>query len=492
MPITYTVTLNTNEDDSPLDLTADVRAMTWRLGSETAKQALAPPGRARLTVYRPDGFYGSGAASVAGRWLTIRSHDGVTERLHFSGPVDSVTPGTAFEEPGVAVLEAVTADAGLASLTAMLPPLSGASAGELLSALLADLPLRRPSLGAVWVLEEPDFGVLGTSARLAGSLPLPIEADEGISRFAFAALGGLPVSEALRQIVASEGGRCAASRDGALVFRDRHRPLRTGAFAAEFNDTMVGVQLDCGGGWANRVRVPFTPVRLGPPDSVLWQLDTPQRLPPGVRRSTVGFRDATGKYLAAWTVDRLIASATDGNGAPGLIEALIVSVSAREAVIEWRNPGAGDVWLDAGTRLEGTPLEQDAPLVAEQTDMRSMAFHGPRLRAIDAPLIDSLDEADSRARFELLRAPAPALHAHSVELDVRAVPGALGLMAGDRIQITHTRTGHSAAYGVIGEAHTVDAGGARHRIRLILDPAPLTRFWELDTCALGPDTALAH
>ena len=94
--------------------------------------------------------------------------------------------------------------------------------------------------------------------------------------------------------------------------------------------------------------------------------------------------------------------------------------------------------------------------------------------------------------FELLRASRPSPRAAWIELDVRAAPDALALVPGDRIRVCDTRSGHDAGYHIIGEAHMVDEGGARHRIRLFLEPAPLTRFWEISVCALDSETALAY
>ncbi|MFN8377680.1 MAG: hypothetical protein U0452_03320 [Anaerolineae bacterium] len=495
MPLTYTITLDTADDGAPLDLTADVRALEWRLGSETPAAALAPPGRARLALYHADGRYANGAPDWVGRWLVIRCRDGETERVHFCGLVEAIRPGTGPEEPGMAHMDAVTADSGLAALTAALPPLVNVSSGSLIAQLLADLPLRRADLSAVWVLEAGGFGDLDTHTRLAGGLALTVEADEGISRFTWAALGGLPADEALRRIVVSEGGRGGVDRAGAFVFRDRHRPLRALATAATFIDCMAGLCLEAGEDWANRVRAHFVPVVMGAPDSTLWTLERPQKLPPGVRRMTVRFHDAEGHPVAAWSVDRLTADATeheDGSGRSMWLDALIVSANAREAVLEFRNPSAENAWLLAGARLEGVPLAFGESLAVEQIDGLSVTFHGPRLRDLDLPLVDSLDEADGRARFELLRAARPSLRAAWIDLDPRAAPNALALVPGDRIRVVDTRSGHDAGYTVIGEAHMVDEGGARHRIRLFLEPAPLTRFWEISLCALDSETALAY
>ncbi len=494
MLITYSVTLDLADDGALLDLTADVRALAWRLGAEDRAQAVALPGRARITVYDPGGRY-SGASPVLGRWLTIRSHDGAAERLHFSGLVEALAPAAGPDAGGQAVLFAVTADAGLAALPARLPPITGAGPGALIAALLDDLPLRRPALSAVWVLGAPGFSETDQTARLAESLALAVQADDGIARFNYAALGGLPADQALRQIVVSAGGRCAVDRAGALVFTDRHRPLRAAQVTAELDDTMAALELAGGGDWANRVRVRFVPAGVGDPESVLWSLERAQRIPPGIRQMTVRFRAANGEPCAAWSVDRLAASATtgpDGTGEAAAITGLIRAADARSALLEFRNFGAADVWLTTQTRLYGTPLVFGAPLAAEQHDLLSIAFHGPRALELDLPLVDTLDEADGRARFELLCGSSPAMHAAWVELDARAVPSALSLTPGDGLRVRDSATGHDARYTVIGEAHAVDEGGARHRVRLFLEPLPVARFWELGLTALDSETMLAY
>jgi hypothetical protein len=494
MPLTYTLTLDLDDGGPPLDLGADVRALEWRLGAEKSGQAVAPPGRARVTVCRPDPPWPEGWAGLVGRWLTLRSHDGQVDTLHFSGFIDRVTPAAGPDRRGQAVLEAATADSGLADLTADLGPVTEAAPGPLVRALLDGLPLRRPSLRAVWVLGVADFGVLGSSTRPAGSLALDVSGDTGISRFAYAALGGLRADDALRQIAVSEGGRCAVGRDGRLLLRDRHHPLRERAPAASFDGAMRDLELINGDQWANHIRARFYPAVIGAPGTPLWALERPQKLPPGIRRLTVRFRNAAGEPCAAWSTGPLLASAATApeGGQPALIEALLIHADSRSATLEFRNPGPAEIWLTTQTRLLGIPLQLGPALEAEHRDDVSIAFHGPRRRTLDLALTDSLDEADSRARFELLRAPRPHTRVQAITLDLRAAPAALALTMGDRIHLRDPTTGHDAAYDVIGEAHTVDQGGARHRLRLVLDPAPQTAFWQLGLRALDTATALAH
>lgn len=494
MPITYTVTLDIADDNAPLDLTPDVRALEWRLGSETPEQALSPPGRASLTLYHSGGRYANGAPEWAGRWLVIRGHDGVTERTLFSGMIEAITPATGPEMAGRATLSAVTADAGLAEMDALLPPAIDAAPMALIRALLADLPLRRPALRELWVLETPGFSELGNSTWLAAASALEVSGDDGISRFALAALGGLRADEALHQIVASEGGRCAINRSGTLIFMDRHHSLRAVAPAIIFDGTMRDLQLVAGERWANCVTARFHPTVVGAPDTPLWSLERPQKLPPGARRMQVHFRDAAGLPCAAWQIARLTASAfatADGGGSPLPVEAIIVAAGSQSATLEFRNPGPASVWLMTDTCLYGTPLSAGAMLEVEHSDWTSRTFHGPRRRALDLPLIGALDEADSRARFELLRAPAPGVRALTAEIDLRAMPAIFSLTLGDRVLLEDPVSGHHAAYDVIGEAHTVDEGGARHRVRFVLDPTAQTRFWEIGLCALGSETTPA-
>jgi hypothetical protein len=494
VPLTYSLLLDLDDGGPPLDLSADVRALEWRLGAEKSGQSVAPPGRARITVCRPNPPWPEGWAALVGRWLILRTHDGQSERPHFSGLIDRVAPAAGPDGRGLAVIEAVTADAGLAELTAALGPVTDAAPGPLLRALLDALPLRRPSLRAVWVLGVGDFSALGSSTRPADSLALEVHGDTGISRFAFAALGGLRAADALRQIVVSEGGRCAVGRGGRLVLRDRHDPLRERALAASFAGAMRDLELVNGDHWANQVRVRFYPAVIGAPGTPLWALERPQKLPPGVRRLTVHFRNASGEPCAAWSAGPLLATAATApeGGHPALIEALLIHADARSATLEFRNPGPAALWLTTPTRLLGTPLQLGPALEAEHCDAVSIAFHGPRRRTLDLALTDALDEADSRARFELLCAPHPQAHAQAVTLDLRAAPAALAVTMGDRIHLRDPTTGHDATYDVIGEAHTVDQGGARHRVRLVLDPVPQASFWQLGLRALDSATTLAH
>lgn len=495
----YSITIDLDDGGPALDISADVRALEWRLGADDPAEALAPPGRARIAVYHPDPLrYAPDAPSaprLVGRWLTIRSDDGVAERTLFSGMIEAVAPAAGPEAAGQALLHAVTTDAGLAEMHAQLPPAINATAATLINALLADLPLRRPALYGLWVLEAPGFSELESTTRPAASFALPFSGDSGISLFAWAALGGWRADDALRQIVVSEGGRCAVNRGGVLNLWDRHHGLHALAPSATFDSTMHDLQLTAGERWANQVTARFYPVVIGAPDTPLWSLERPQKLPPGVRRMQVSFRDAAGLPCAAWQVARLTASAStapDGSGSPLPVEALIAAADSRSATLEFRNPGPASAWLMTDTCLLGTPLSLDVALEVEQSDWTSRTFYGPRQRTLDLPLIGALDEADSRARFELLRAPVPRARVMTVEFDLRAVPAALGLTMGDRIVLNDPTTGTHAACDVIGEAHTVDEGGARHRVRLVLDPAPQTRFWEIGLCALASETALAH
>ena len=75
------------------------------------------------------------------------------------------------------------------------------------------------------------------------------------------------------------------------------------------------------------------------------------------------------------------------------------------------------------------------------------------------------------------RQPSGAIR--ELELDAHAHGAdALSPALFDRVQIRESQTGHAARdYFIVGEAHEVDAGGARHRLRWTLEPADMTRYF---------------
>jgi hypothetical protein len=469
------------------DISPDVLQLEWRLGMAAPGESVAPPGQAAITVRSRSRIYSPEASSqplAPGRPLRISSRHGQQMRVHFTGFITQIEPIPGADGPRRAVIHAATVDAAFEQAIARLPPLTNARADAIIAALFDALPLRRRALAGRWVLGVAGFSAVG-SAVLAGPAIAPA-LEPGISTFAYVGdLWDVPAIEALRDAVASERGRFFIDREGTPIFHNRHRHLRPAPTAAIFNDDMSALDYAYPPP-ANLVRVSFRPRAVGAPDSPLWTLTSPQRLPPGTTTMAARFRDSSGQPLGALAISRVVFSANtaaDGSGSPVAVTAVLREAAASAALIEWHNPSSAPAFLLPGTQVRGTPLISGDPLTIAHQDERSITFHGLRGRDLRPRLLSSIDEADQMARFELARGSRPRGIVRAIAVDARARPAALGLTLFDRIVIAETQTGHSGAYLIIAEQHTVELGGGRHRIRLLLEPADQP-FWTLGTAAL--------
>lgn len=490
-----------NFDAPDEDVTADVIDAAWRLGFHQPFEAISPPGRARLTLLNADRRYSpeTGQRPIApGLLARIESDDGTTTRVHFTGQIASVTPQAGDHGARLTVLHLTTVDAQLRHLTAALTPLANVTAGETLARLWDSLPLRRYGLAGVWVLDLPEHSAVG-AARVAADIPTPRAFDDGISVFSYIGVdwrGGIRADQAVRALVESERGRFFIDRAGTARFFHRHRLLIDSAPAATLTDSMRGLLYRYGADAANRIRVTIRPRSVGAAGTPLWTLANPQKLPPGERRFVARFRDAAGMRIGALTLDGLTYSANakpDGSGAVKLIDVRVVSAYTDAAEIAVYNSTGETVWLLAGAQITGTPVTFGAPITLEHADGAGIALHSARVLMLDLPLMDSLDEADGLARYERLRRSLPRGTVRSVETTTADQPAhALALTLFDRIRIVETQTGHSADYLIIGERHRIEAGGARHTVRWLLERAESDRFWALGTAALDSTTRLAY
>jgi hypothetical protein len=504
MPITYTLLIDWNDDgdfaDANEDLGADVLALSWRLGMTMPFQHVAPPGTAQITVRSRDRRYSPEAAIQPlriGKRLRIQSNDGSTVRTHFTGFIESVEPQPGTLGERTAIIHAATADAQLTQWSVRLPAFVNARSDIVVTALLNSLPLHRAGLSTLWVLEVAGYGELDNTARLAADESIPRLIETGISTFAYVGdLWNIPADAALRQTVESERGRCFANRQGEVVFYNRHHTLITTAPSAVLDNDAEALDYGYGANFANHVLVMIIPRKVGLPNSPLWTLENVQRLPPGVRRITVSYRDPDGNAMGALSVSALTFAANsqpDGNGFSISITGLIVEAGASAALLEFRNESGTTVYLLPGAQVLGTPLYIGAPIEIEQTDTVSVTFHGQRTRVFTAPLLDSADEADQMARYELRLRREPQGVVTALATSTRAHPQqVLARTLFDRIRVMDGQTGHDAEYLIVGEAHDIDLGGTRHRVRWTLERADPTLFWQIDSSRLDQTTTAAY
>jgi hypothetical protein len=512
-PPTYTVAIDHDDDndftDPGEDITADVLRLEWRLGMESPYDSVAAPIAARITVRNPSRAYSpeySANDLSPGKPVRIQSNDGVTNRTHFSGFITRVEPTAGSQGERLAVIHAGGPEGQLAQNIVRLPPQVDKRADEIILALLDQLFLRQPHLKGYFLVGLVAQAELNTNTRLAEAYPRSL--DVGRSAFAYAAdtwLAGIPANDALRQIVESERGRFFVDRAGQLVFYNRHHALAKVTADAAFSDNMEGLDYTFGADVVNRVGVTILPRAIGVPGTTLWILEAPQKIDPGetgARQIIVHYRDADGRPLGALSVmtpvpgfDYTADTLADGTGQDRTAQVTVglSEFSASAAVLTLRNNGADVAYLQAGTRLRGTPIVQGDPITMQQTDWTSVSLHGLNDLTLNLPALGSLEDADQLARFELARRKDPRGQVRRIQVSsANLLTQVLARTLFDRITVAETQTDHSADYFIIAEEHTVDLGSFRHEVSWLLESAAASTFWIVSTSHLDQDTLLAY
>lgn len=507
---TYAAAIDRDDDgdfSDPGEAITGIIEMEWRLGLAQPDDPIAAPGWARVTVRNQSRAYSpeTVAGLTPGQMLRITSDDG-TLRAHFTGCIEHIEPAAGNQGERLAVIHARSLDAQLAEHRVRLPAQVSIRADQGIAAVLNALPLRPWPLQGRWLVDVAGQSEIGVTTRLGGSVaPL---AETGISTFPYCGDtwdDGLPAIVAIAELAASERGRFFTDRDGQMVFHNRHHLLLTTTPAASFTDSAAALDYAYGADFANRIQVEITPRRIGAAGSVLWTLETPQRIDPGegaARRIIARYRDAADRPQGALEVIKPVGwldyqanLLADGSGADvtGGLLVTLVEASASAAILDLRNLLGLPIYLLAGARLRGTPILLGDPLTIEATDWASLNRHGLRTYRVETPALGAIDAADSLARYELARRRQPRGLVRSLTLSGPAHrPHILARTLFDRISLTESQTGHSADYFIIAEEHRVELGGARHTARWLLEPAAASAFWVIETSRLDQTSVLAY
>lgn len=514
MAIAYLVGLDRDDDgvidwDDPDDnLSNRVIALEWRLGMARPYDDYPALTTARITLRNSDQRFSPEANSGAfqvGQMLHILSDDGLTERRHFTGHLSRVEPRPGDHGERTAVLVAVGVDAQFVEQQVRLPPQINQRADSVIGALLDAVPLRRQVLKGRWVLGRSGFGELDTHTRLPDS-PVTRTLETGKSVFSYSGdtwSDGIPASAALASVTAAERGRFFIDRDGGINFYNRHHLLLDSTSAATFADDMLALTYDYGAEVVSQVRVRLIPRYVGQPQSVLWASESPQLIAAGdVRRISVRYRDAEKRPVGALNVipprrgvDYQANTLADGQGSDqtAVVGIFVIEASFSAATLEIRNTGPRAVYLLPGFQLLGQPLYQGDPVVVDMLDHEAQVFYGPRTFELNLPLLDTLEQGDQVARFELARRREAAGAVRSITLSAVHQPTqVLTRTLFDRITISETQTGHTADYFIISEAHMVTQGGLRHTVTWTLESALANTFWLLNQSRLDVSTILVY
>jgi hypothetical protein len=512
MPITYTIAIDRDDDgdfaDMGEDITADVLALHWRLGMQAAHDSMAPPGTAQITLRNIDQTYSPEINPLQpGQVVRIQSDDGSTVRTHFVGHITHIEPQPGDQGRRRAIIHAADASWQFAQHIIRLPPQVNARADEVIEQILDRMPLRRAKLKGYWVLGKLNHSELATNTRLPIATILR-SLETGQSTFTY--IGdtwgdGVPADAAIRQMAESERGRFFIDRSGQAVFYNRHHLLKATDSLATFVDDMAALEYDYGAGTISRVQVRLLPRSIGSDGTTLWELESPLRIPARTDpplQVIARFRDAEGRPIGALALmtpvpnlDYTAAEEANGSGIDltGRVDVVLRRSDFSAVLLEIRNRANRDAYLQPGTRIRGTPLYTGDPLVIEQTSHNSLAFYSSQTLRFDLPALDSAEEADSLARYELARRKTPRGNIRSLTLSStthRAQILARTLF--DRITVQEAQTGHSTDYFILAESHTVDLGSTRHHITWTLESADSNRFWLLGYSLLNLDTVLGY
>ena len=192
------------------------------------------------------------------------------------------------------------------------------------------------------------------------------------------------------------------------------------------------------------------------------------------------------------TTARTSKSNGTGDDETAFVQVRLIESGMSAARVRVRNLVNRPVYLTA-LQLNGTPLIQEDALVLQHSDETSMTFYGMSTLALDLPALNSLDEAENLARYEVARRKNPRGLVRSIRTDTRQHPTeTLSLTLFDRIRIAESQTGHDAEYLIIAEEHQVTKGGRQHDVTWLLEPADSDTFVIIGTSKPDGTAALAY
>ena len=505
----YRVEVDSGDDGQfATDVSAAVFAASWRLGMAAAGDRVSAPARAVVQLRNEGRAYSPEVATLPlrpGLGLRIRHvAEGGDSTTLFVGQLARGEPETGSQGRRRATLHAEDWQGQLRENEIHLPTQERARADEIIAAILAGLPLRRPALAGHAILGLTGHDALGQTTRLFGAAAIPQVLQRGRSRFELVTerwLAGISAWEAIRRIVESERGRFYVDRRGRAIFLQRHHLLSRAAPTTHLVENAAALEYAHGAGIINEWLVRLQPRRRGLPGTTLWATQKPLRLEGGAEfRWRAHFRDELGRPVGALQVEEPRAGedyrATRDESGKGHAETAAITLrilerAADSALLGVRNQALYPLYLMA--QLRGTPIWEEAPLTVAARDGRSVARYGRRPREIRHLALNDPEVAFQLACFELTQTAAVRGVCRSITLDQRAQrPQILAHSLFDAVRISDEQSGHSAPYFIIAEEHEVTQGGQRHQCRWLLEPAQTAHFATLGRSRFRDEPLLAY
>ena len=485
----YIIAIDKNHDGTFHDLDENladkVSELTWRLGLRQPYDSMADYGRARITLTNANGAFSPERKLLEiGTRAQIACLDAGERVTLFTGFISHVAVEAGDWGAGQSVIHLQDIQPWLAASPARLLPISNVSADTVIDRLLDGALVRRVAVAGFCLIDAPGHNQID-SVRLYPPQNLARRLQAGKTRFAY--VGDwwdetTSIRRAIHDLAESERGRFYIDRSGEAVFLNRHQTLVKESLSATFADDMQGMAYAYGDQRVNRFTLRMRPREVGASGTVLWQLARPERI--GARAGlslSLRFTDDSQQPVALLELERLQAvfhrdEQSRGREVKEDVSARLIELGFTSLLVQLENNSARDVFLTE-LRVIGKPLYRRDPLELTVGDGAGIHLHGLKHLTQDLPALSDIATAQAFASYELARRKQPVGIARELRLDARQHPSARRLTLFERIRISETRTGHKdQEYFIVGEAHHVSQGGARHEIRLTLEPADLSRF----------------
>ena len=324
--------------------------------------------------------------------------------------------------------------------------------------------------------------------------------------------------EAMRDVEETEAGFLTESKDGKVVFQDRHYRLSGDPLTSQatFSDAAAAPlsysHIEQADPLPNIFNILESNVQLYTVGglAVLWTLAESGASSPLIERGsgTLTFWayfpnpdsavDAWG--VDAWTTpvattDFLVNTAADGSGT-NITASVSVAVTkfGNSMKITLTNANAADGYVTL-LQARGTPLTANDPITVREEDATSKTAYGERTYPNPGKFLPDSVEARDWALYHLgiYKDPVPVLaitvnanrsEAQRAQVFTRNI--------GDRITVVNNNLGINRDFFIEAEHHRVDAHKNHWCTWELSDATQFSDWWVLDTSALDSQTRLAY
>jgi len=325
---------------------------------------------------------------------------------------------------------------------------------------------------------------------------------------------------ALQEVESTEGGFIRESKDGKVVFDNRHHRLSGVGLTSQatYSDASGAARVYSGLTMDDPLPHIFnifeTDVQTYTTASVavLWTLSetgaSSPSIAPGVARTYIARYPTTAsannaRGVALWTTtaattDMLGNTAADGSGT-NVTASIGISVSKSSETMEitLTNNTSATAYI---TKLQarGTAISADDPASIKQEDATSKTAFGKRTWPSKTKFIPDTGEALDWADFNLsiYKDPTAVLQlSYFANRDTNAINEMLDRDISERVTVVADNTADLSInrdFFIEGVHHQIDANRLHQVTYLLSDAIQFSDFWVLNTSALGTQTRLAY